>query len=172
MQSCTDLGGSDTPVIIKSIEQIIAQRTLPSISPDASVREACLRLTELNVGALVVLSDDKLVGVISERDVIRKCICQSRPTTETAVSQIMTPDPVTIGIVDGLPTALAFMSKGGFRHLPVLNNGKPVGLLSIRDIPTEYHLMFERFLEAKNVSPASGPFLFGSHAAPAERSST
>jgi CBS domain-containing protein len=158
-------------VIIKSIEQIIAQRTLPSITPTASVREACLRLTELNVGALVVLADEKLVGVISERDVIRKCICQSRPTSDTSVSEIMTPDPVTIGITEGLPAALAFMSKGGFRHLPVLDNGKAVGLLSIRDIPTEYHLMFERFLEAKNVSPTSGPFLFGSRTDSAEGSS-
>ena len=144
-------------MIINSVKEIIAQRELPSIPPNRSVRDACLRLTEMNIGALVVVESRRLLGVISERDVIRKCICQSRLTAETLVSDIMTVNPVTIGIREDLPTALALMSKGGFRHLPVMDEGTPVGLLSIRDVPTEYHLMFERYMEAKaSTVPSNG----------------
>ena len=139
-------------MIISSVSQIIGQRKLPSTRPDVSVREACMMLSELNIGALVVVDKGKLLGVISERDVIRKCICQSRLTADTLVSDIMTADPVTINSTDTLPTALGLMSRGGFRHLPVVDNDQPVGLLSIRDIPTEYHLMFERYMEAKEAA--------------------
>ena len=137
-------------MIIKSVRQIIEGRVVPQTPPGVTVREACHVLDRLNVGALAVLDGDKLVGVFSERDVIRKCICKQRLTAETLVEDIMTADPMTIDIDGSLSDALSIMTEGGFRHMPVLESGKAVGLLSMRDIPTEYRLMFERYQEYVN----------------------
>ena len=135
-------------MIITSVRQFVEQRSLAQIDPDASVREACHVLDNLNVGALAVLSGEQLQGVLSERDVIRKCICQSRLTADTLVRDIMTANPVTIDAAAPPAQALKLMNEGKFRHLPVVDGAKVIGLLSIRDIPAEYHLMFERFSNA------------------------
>ncbi len=132
-------------MIITSVRRFVEHRTLAHINPDASVREACHILDRLNVGALAVLGDEQLQGVLSERDVIRKCICQSRLTADTLVREIMTANPVTIDASEPPAHALKLMTEGRFRHLPVIDGAKVIGLLSIRDIPAEYHLMFERF---------------------------
>jgi CBS domain-containing protein len=134
-------------MIIKSIRQIIEGRGLPKTEPKLSVRQACHELDRLNVGALAVLDGGTLVGVFSERDVIRKCICRKRRTDETMVQDIMTAEPSTIGIDGSLADALSLMTDRGFRHLPVLDADETVGLLSMRDIPTEYRLMFQRYVE-------------------------
>ena len=140
-------------MIIRTVGEIIGQRSLAQIGPGETVREACSVLDRLDVGALAVLEGGELLGVLSERDVIRKCICASRPTSETQVRDIMTPHPVSIDVNDALPKALKLMTDGGFRHLPVVDNGRTVGLLSIREIPAEYHLMFERYVEAVATKP-------------------
>jgi CBS domain-containing protein len=134
-------------MVINSIAQIIEGRELPFTVPDVSVKDACFSLQRWNVGALAVLDGERLAGVLSERDVIRKCICQSRMTADTPVRDVMTPDPITVSLSDTLPHALGLMARGRFRHLPVIDGARVVGLLSIRDIPTEYHLMFERYAE-------------------------
>ena len=134
-------------MIIPSVAQVIGDRPLPATRPHVTVRDACHVLDEFNVGALVVLEGDRLVGVVSERDVIRKCICGGRLTSDTTVAEIMTPDPVTINPAETLAAALGQMIAGNFRHLPVVYEGRTLGLLSIRDIPTEYRLMAERFNE-------------------------
>jgi CBS domain-containing protein len=134
-------------MIIQTIRQITAGRAAPRLPPTITVRAACMEFTRLDVGAAVVMEGDRLLGVISERDVIRKCICGGRKTDETAVAEIMTPDPVTIDAGASLAEAFARMTAGKFRHLPVLDGGQVTALLSIRDIPTEYRLMAERFAE-------------------------
>ncbi len=134
-------------MVIQSVAQIVEHREIPQTSPDETVRKACHVLDRLNVGALVVLEEDTLVGILSERDVIRKCICQSKRTSDTMVREIMTPNPQVVSVNSGPADALRVMVDGGFRHLPVLSRGKVVGLLSIRDVPTEYRLMLERYKE-------------------------
>jgi CBS domain-containing protein len=141
-------------MIIATVQEVLKGRDLPVTAPDVTVRAACHELDRLNVGALAVMDGERLVGVISERDVIRKCICRGRLTAETLVRDIMTPDPVTIPVGGSLPDALGMMERGGFRHLPVVDGERTVGLLSIRDIPTEYRLMFERFNEYR-AAPAA-----------------
>ena len=135
-------------MIITSVRQFVEHRALAQIHPDAPVREACHVLDRLNVGALAVLSGEQLQGVLSERDVIRKCICQSRLTADTLVREIMTANPVTIDAAEAPARALKLMTDGRFRHLPIVDGAKVIGLMSIRDIPAEYHLMFERFTKA------------------------
>ena len=134
-------------MIIQSVAQIIDGRPLPRIDIGATVRDASHVLTDFNVGALVVMERDTLRGVLSERDIIRKCICLNKLTADTCVSEIMTADPVTIGPDTPLAKALGLMLDGRFRHLPVVRDGQTIGLLSIRDIPTQYRLMVERYNE-------------------------
>jgi len=134
-------------MIIKSISEILRGRSLVSIAPDASIREACAALDRHNIGALAVMEGDRLTGILSERDVIRRCIAQERPTGSTRVAEVMSPDPVTVNARESLANAMAIMLDGGFRHLPVERAGEIVGMLSMRDIPTEYRLMAERWRE-------------------------
>lgn len=128
---------------------MIKDRELPSVQTGATVRDACHVLDRYNVGALVVLDGEWLLGVLSERDIIRKCLGQDRRSDETTVDEVMTADPKTVTASEGLNDALAHMTDGRFRHMPVMEDGRCIGLLSIRDIPTEYRMMYERFHEMR-----------------------
>ncbi|MFD0978078.1 CBS domain-containing protein [Tropicimonas aquimaris] len=128
-----------------------------SIAPTETVRVACDRLNEANVGALPVLDGDRLVGIISERDVIRRAIGRRRPTAETQVEEIMTREPTTVDLSVSLSDAMRLMIKGKFRHLPVTDQGRVVAMLSMRDIPTEYRLMVERYEEYLTNAPRREP---------------
>jgi len=135
-------------MIITSIRQVVAGRELPTVAPDLSVRDACHALNRLDIGAVAVVEDGRLVGILSERDVMRKCIGGNRRTDETSVAEIMTTDPATIEADASLADAFRVMTQGRFRHLPVTDGGRLVAMLSIRDIPTEYRLMYERYVES------------------------
>ncbi|SFC96773.1 CBS domain-containing protein [Tropicimonas isoalkanivorans] len=130
-------------MIIRTISDVVHGRPFVSVGPWETVRTACDRLNAADVGAVCVLDGDRLVGILSENDVIRRAIAQGRPTSETAVDQIMTPDPVTVDQSVSLSDAMQIMLRGAFRHLPVMAAGRPVNMLSMRDIPTEYRLMVE-----------------------------
>lgn len=136
-------------MIIRSIADILADRTLCAVAPHVSLRAACQALDEADVGALAVMEDGNLLGIISERDVIRRAICKGRAMDDTTVADIMTRNPCTVTADDSLANAMGTMVDGGFRHLPVTLNGAVYGMLSMRDIPTEYRLMFERYCEAQ-----------------------
>lgn len=136
-------------MFIRSVRDVIQARDLPSVQTGATVREACHVLDRYNVGALVVLDGEWLLGVVSERDIIRKCLGQDRRSDKTTVDEVMTPDPKTVTADEGLNDALANMTDGRFRHMPVMDGDRCIGLLSIRDIPTEYRMMFERFNEMR-----------------------
>ncbi len=134
---------------IHSIKDVIGGRNLAHVPPGLSVTEACAELTRRNIGALAVMKGNKLVGVMSERDVIRKCVSAGEAPERLTVADIMTPEPQVIDAECSLAEALDTMEAGQFRHLPVMENGRATGMLSLRDIPTEYRLMWERFHEHK-----------------------
>lgn len=143
-------------MVIKSIYELLAGRPLFSVSPGITVKEACSVLSEHDVGAVAVVEGGRLVGILSERDVIRRCIASDRMTAETRVSEVMTPDPVTVRPTASLADAQTRMLEGRFRHLPVVDSADtPIGMLSMRDIPTEYRLMVERFREYRGESVAA-----------------
>ncbi|MCR8549345.1 CBS domain-containing protein [Salipiger sp. P9] len=137
-------------MIITSIDQLLSGRPLISVAPETSVEEACSLMARRNVGAVAVLRDGRLAGIVCERDVLRRCISAGRPVAETPVAEIMTTEPVTVRRRESLADAQTKMSEGGFRHLPVVTgDGRPVGIVSMRDIPTEYRLMVERFRDSR-----------------------
>ncbi|SLN72224.1 Arabinose 5-phosphate isomerase KdsD [Roseivivax jejudonensis] len=143
-------------MIINSIQQLLRGRSLVRVAPDDTVRAACAVFEREDVGAAAVMDGHRLVGILSERDVIRRCICAGRPTAETRVSEVMTADPVTIPLQASLATAQTAMIEGHFRHLPVVtSDGEVVGMLSFRDIPTEYRLMVERYRDYRGAPDAA-----------------
>lgn len=105
-----------------------------STSPDATVYEALKQMGEKSVGALVVLADDKLVGIISERDYARKIILKGKFSKDTLVREIMSTEIVSVSPNDTAETCIALMTHKSIRHMPVLEDGQLVGMISIGDV--------------------------------------
>ncbi|MGD8342160.1 MAG: CBS domain-containing protein [Desulfobacterales bacterium] len=105
-----------------------------SISPDATVLDALKLMAEKEIGALVVLEDGKMVGILSERDYARKVILKGKSSKETPVRAIMTADVIHTSPDKKVGKCLSLMTKHHFRHLPVLDEGRVVGMLSIEDV--------------------------------------
>ena len=105
-----------------------------SIPPDATVFEAIQLMAEKNVGALPVVQNDQLVGIISERDYTRKVILQGKSSKETPVRDIMTQRLVTADPDDRVSECMQRMTENRVRHLPVLEGNKMIGILSIGDL--------------------------------------
>ena len=105
-----------------------------SVSPDTTVYDALKLMAEKEIGALVVVEEEKMVGIVSERDYARKIILKGKSSKETAVSEIMTSDVIHTSPDIKVRKCLSLLTKHHFRHLPVLEGGRLVGILSIEDI--------------------------------------
>ena len=120
---------------------LIHNKTKPpllSIAPDASAFDAMKLMAEYNVGALLVFdADGALTGILSERDFARKLEVQGRTAGDTRVCEIMTDKVLYVEGSQSLEECMALMSDVGVRHLPVLDDGKILGLLSVRDVLRE-----------------------------------
>jgi CBS domain-containing protein len=105
-----------------------------SVTPEDTVLEAIKRMAQLRIGALLVMEGERLVGILSERDYARKIILQGRRSADTRVAEIMTPEVATASKEMTAQQGLAMMTEGFFRHLPVMEEGRVVGLVSIGDL--------------------------------------
>ena len=105
-----------------------------SITPDTTVYDAIALMAERAIGALLVLSGGEPVGIVTERDYARKVILQGRSSKETRAEEIMTRDLVTVSKDDTVEECMRTMTHHRIRHLPVLSNGKLVGIVSIGDL--------------------------------------
>jgi len=105
-----------------------------SISPDSSVYDALEMLEERNLGALVVIDNDKLIGIFTERDYARKVILKGRSSQETLVRDIMTDRPIVVTPNFSIEQCMQMMTDKYIRHLPVMENDRLVGFISIGDI--------------------------------------
>ena len=119
-----------------SVESILKQKpgNVWSISPDRSVYEAIQEMADKQVGALLVMSEGALVGILSERDYARKVILQGRSSKDTPVSDIMTSPVLFVTPVNTLDECMALMTAHRIRHLPVMKGQQVVGVVSIGDL--------------------------------------
>lgn len=105
-----------------------------SVEPKATVFEALQIMSENNVGALLVIHNGKLVGIFSERDYARKIILKGKQSKDTAVSELMTKDVLYINPQSTIQDCMVLMSAKHIRHMPVLEDGKLIGIVTIGDI--------------------------------------
>jgi CBS domain-containing protein len=105
-----------------------------SVAPSDSVLRAIEIMATRHVGALLVMSQDALLGIISERDYARKVILKNRSSHDTPVGDIMTKNPMTVSADATVHHCMEIMTEGRFRHLPVVDKGRVVGILSIGDL--------------------------------------
>jgi CBS domain-containing protein len=121
---------------MKPVSELLKKRdgTLWHVRPDESVFAALELLAHYEVGALMVMDGGRLVGVFSERDYTRKIALQGRNSRATTVAEIMTRQVVSVAPRTGTRTCMALMSEKKIRHLPVVDGGTVLGMISIRDI--------------------------------------
>ena len=111
-----------------------ADQTIHTITPAASVFDAVKLMAEKNIGALVVIEGGKIVGLFTERDYARKIVLMARSSKETPVREVMTSQVMTVRTDQTSETCMALMTENRLRHLPVMDKGKMIGLVSIGDL--------------------------------------
>jgi CBS domain-containing protein len=122
---------------MKSVAQILKtkpEQTVHTITPSTSVFEAVRRMAEKNIGALLVMEDVNIVGIITERDYARKIVLIGRSSKETAVRDIMTSPVMYVRPDQTNEECMALMTDNRVRHLPVMDSGKLIGIISIGDL--------------------------------------
>jgi len=112
-------------------------REVFTIAPEATILEALEMMAKHNIGALLVMSGESMVGILSERDCIRKVELIGRNVKETQVSEIMTGSVITVEAGQPLEDCMALMIEKNIRHLPVFDDTELIGLLSVRDVLKE-----------------------------------
>lgn len=140
MQDLTQL---DMPMPFNNVERSLLEDSVELLSPrqpvtvraTMTVGEALRTMLAHDIGSLLVVDErGKLVGIFSERDLLTKVAGSPVPDTQLTVQGVMTANPETVGIGDSLAFAMHKMDVGGYRHLPVIKDGAPVGVVSVRDM--------------------------------------
>ena len=108
-----------------------------AIKPQDTVLDAIKLMATENIGAAIVMAGDKLVGILSERDYARKVVLMGRSSETTLVEEIMTANVICVSPRTKSRDCMALMSEKGIRHLPVVEEGRVIGMVSIRDIVTD-----------------------------------
>jgi CBS domain-containing protein len=123
-------------MIAGTVQDILQRKgsTTWTIAPEATVYEAIQMMADKNVGALLVMANEQLMGVVSERDYTRKVALKGKASRETQVGEIVTHRPTTVSPTQSVQECLELMTDKRVRHLPVLAEGKVVGIVSIGDL--------------------------------------
>jgi CBS domain-containing protein len=121
---------------MRTIRDILQEKGFDvyAITPDSTVYQALQLMSEKNVGALMVMTGDTVEGLISERDYARKIVLKGRFSRDVPVREIMSPEIVAIGPEEDVERCMTLMTHKRMRHLPVFENGRLIGLISIGDI--------------------------------------
>jgi CBS domain-containing protein len=117
-----------------TVRDLITSRTIHYVQPTQTVFEAASYMVDCNVGAVPVLDDTKLVGIFSERDIMRRVVTEGRNPLTTRIAEVMSTEVHTVGPSASSEEAMCLMQTHAIRHLPVCDNRTLVGFLSLRDL--------------------------------------
>ena len=115
------------------VKDLLSRRTVVSAGPLTTVSDAARLMAEERIGSLPVIDNGRLVGIFSERDALFRVVARDLDPDTTELAQVMTPDPVTINGKRSLRHAMRLMYDGHFRHVPVVEDGAVIGIVSVRD---------------------------------------
>jgi len=118
---------------IRSVRSVVASQTPLTAPKSTTVLEAAHLMKAQGKGALMIVEGSKLIGIFTERDALFRVIAPGRNPETTVLSEVMTPQPQTIHPDEPFLHAMRIMHRGGFRHLPVAEHGRPLGMVSARD---------------------------------------
>jgi CBS domain-containing protein len=121
-------------ITVRQLMDMLTDHDTWSVSPKDTVYKALELMAEKNVGALLVVENGLMVGIFTERDYARKVILMGRHSLDTPVEDIMTKDMVTVDSEQTIEECLELMTKYRIRHLPVMDHGRLVGMVSMRDV--------------------------------------
>lgn len=121
---------------MKTVQQILNVKPLQvfSVTESSSVLEALHLMMEKNISALLIIENEKLLGIFTERDYARKIILHGKSSAETSIKEVMTADPITVSPSDSIDLCMQIMTDKHIRHLPVANGENVLGMVSIGDV--------------------------------------
>ncbi|HET6996732.1 MAG TPA: CBS domain-containing protein [Chitinophagaceae bacterium] len=124
---------------MKSVSAVLRRKSasIASVSPSASVMEALKIMAEKNIGSVVVMENDRYLGIMTERDYSRKVILKGKNSTDTHVSEIMSADLPTVKPSDSIDHCMELMTNLNIRYMPVFENNRLIGIISMSDVVKE-----------------------------------
>jgi len=117
-----------------TIFDLVKDHIAHTVTADQTVLEASRRMVANNIGAVPVLREAELVGIFSERDIMKRVVAEGRDPARTLVSEVMTVHPLTVDVRDSIEHCMTLMREHGFRHLPIVDGKELKGIVSLRDI--------------------------------------
>ena len=134
----------------RKIRSIVEGQTVLALSGDTTVVDAARRMADAHVGSVLVLAGGRLAGIFTERDALNRVLAKGVDPKATRLDAVMTPNPLTVHPDKPLGHALHMMFEGGFRHVPVVEDGRPIGMVSARDALGLELVEFEHELEQRD----------------------
>ena len=115
------------------IKSVMDREKFIAVAPDQTVSQAARLMATRNAGAVMVVEANQLIGIFTERDVVFRVVALGHDPKETHLREVMTVNPKTLGPSQSYGHALVIMQENGFRHVPVVDEGKPIGIISSRN---------------------------------------
>ena len=137
-------------MVRKIVPDVISGQTLQKVSPREIVRDAAKLMRDKKIAAVLVMESDRLVGIVTERDMTARVIAAGLNADTTTVGDIMTANPDTLAPNDTASDAISMMRKRNYRHLPVVEGTRVVGMVSVRDLYAVYNGELEQDLKDRN----------------------
>ncbi|MBP8067650.1 MAG: CBS domain-containing protein [Pedobacter sp.] len=121
---------------MKTVKQVLSTKPVQiySVTATTSVLDGLKMMTEKNISALLIMENDTLMGIFTERDYARKIILQGKSSKDTPISEAMTTSPITVSSTDSIELCMQIMTDKHIRHLPVVNENQVAGMVSIGDV--------------------------------------
>lgn len=137
-------------MIRRIVPDVISDQVLYKVGPRDSVRQAARVMRDKKIAAVLVMDLDRLVGIVTERDMTVRVVAAGLDPEATPVREIMTADPDTLAPADTASDAIRMMRSRNYRHLPVVEAGRVVGMVSVRDLYAVYNGELEQDLKDRN----------------------